>query len=142
MLDLRAEIRQSPVDCPDLEMFVGVAKKPQAPAHRREHRRAAGVAAAVRQLLVQPLIKRRHLKNKADARSQTDRRGHLTGDRPMFLNDPQRWRDRADEMRSLASEINDQESRRIMLRLANDYELLARRRERLAQDLQASKLTA
>jgi hypothetical protein len=60
----------------------------------------------------------------------------------MFPNDPQRWRDRADEMRSLASEINDQESGRIMLRLANDYELLARRRERLAQDLQASKLTA
>ena len=60
----------------------------------------------------------------------------------MFLNDPQRWRDRADEMRALASDANDQESRRIMLRLANDYELLARRREHLAQDSQANKLTA
>jgi hypothetical protein len=60
----------------------------------------------------------------------------------MFLKDPQRWRDRADEMRSLASQTNDQESGRIMLRLANDYELLARRAGRLAQDSQANKLTA
>ncbi len=60
----------------------------------------------------------------------------------MFLNDPQRWRDRADEMRSLASETNDQECRTIMLRLANDYELLARQTGRLAQDSRASKLTA
>ena len=60
----------------------------------------------------------------------------------MFLNDPQRWRDRADEMRSLASETNDQESRRIMLRLANDYELLAQRADHLAQDSRANKLTA
>jgi hypothetical protein len=59
----------------------------------------------------------------------------------MFLNDAQRWRDRADEMRSLASEINDQESKRIMLRLANDYELLARRTQRIAQDGQVNKLT-
>jgi hypothetical protein len=60
----------------------------------------------------------------------------------MFLNDPQRWRDRADEMRALASETNDPESRMIMLRLANDYELLARRAGRLAQVSQAKKLTA
>jgi hypothetical protein len=52
---------------------------------------------------------------------------------PMFPNDPQRWRDHPDEMRSLASETNDPESKRIMLRLANDYELLARRARRLAQ---------
>jgi hypothetical protein len=60
----------------------------------------------------------------------------------MFLNDAQRWRDRADEMRALASETNDPESRMIMLRLANDYELLARRAGRLAQVSQAKKLTA
>ena len=60
----------------------------------------------------------------------------------MFMKDQQRWRDRADEMRSLASEANDQESRRIMLRLANDYELLARRAERFALDSQPNKLTA
>jgi hypothetical protein len=51
----------------------------------------------------------------------------------MFLNDPQRWRDLADEMRSLASEINDQESKRIMLRLANDYDSLALQAQRLTQ---------
>ena len=60
----------------------------------------------------------------------------------MFLNDAQRWRDRADEMRALASETNDPESRMIMLRLANDYELLARRAGRLTQVSQANKLTA
>jgi len=60
----------------------------------------------------------------------------------MFLNDPQRWRDRADEMRALASETTDQESSRIMLRLANEYELLARRVGRLAQDAQPNKLIA
>ena len=69
-------------------------------------------------------------------------RSTLTCEKSMFLNDPQRWRDRADEMRALASEANDQESRRIMLRLANDYELLARRARRVAQDSQANKLTA
>ena len=44
-----------------------------------------------------------------------------------FLNDPQHWQDRADQMRSLAGDTNDLESRTIMLRLANDYELLAGR---------------
>ena len=52
-----------------------------------------------------------------------------------FLNDSQRWRDRADEMRSLASETSDPESRMIMLRLANDYEALSRRAERLTSKL-------
>ena len=52
---------------------------------------------------------------------------------PVFLNDPQHWRDRADQMRSLASETGDPESRTIMLRVANDYELLALRAERRAK---------
>jgi hypothetical protein len=60
----------------------------------------------------------------------------------MFPNDPQRWRDRADEIRSLASETNDQESRRIMLRIANDYELLAQRAGRPPQDAKPNNLTA
>jgi hypothetical protein len=58
---------------------------------------------------------------------------------PTFLNDSRRWRDRADEMRTLASEISDPESRMIMLRLANDYESLARRAERLANELPQGK---
>jgi len=53
----------------------------------------------------------------------------------VFLNDPQHWRDRADQMRALASESSDPESRTIMLRVANDYDLLARRAERRAQGL-------
>ena len=52
-----------------------------------------------------------------------------------FLNDLQRWRDRSDEMRSLASETSDPESRMILLRLANDYESLARRAQRLASEV-------
>ena len=54
-------------------------------------------------------------------------------------NDPQHWRDRADEMRSQASETSDPESRTIMLRLANDYELLAKRAERRAKDFAQDK---
>jgi hypothetical protein len=54
---------------------------------------------------------------------------------PILLNDTQRWRDRRDEMRTLASETSDPESRTIMLRLANEYELLARRAELSAKDL-------
>jgi hypothetical protein len=57
----------------------------------------------------------------------------------VFLNDPQRWRDRADQMRALASESSDPESRTIMLRVANDYDLLARRAERRAQGVAQSK---
>ena len=57
----------------------------------------------------------------------------------VFLNDPQHWRDRADQMRALASESSDPESRTIMLRVANDYDLLARRAERRAQGLAQSK---
>ena len=58
---------------------------------------------------------------------------------PTFLNNSRRWRDGADEMRTLASEISDPESRMIMLRLANDYESLARRAERLADELPQGK---
>ena len=57
----------------------------------------------------------------------------------IFLNDPQHWRDRSDQMRSQASETADPESRAIMLRLANDFELLARRVERRAKDLAQEK---
>ena len=56
-----------------------------------------------------------------------------------FLNDPQHWKDRADQMRSLAGDTSDLESRTIMLRLANDYELLAKRAERRAFGLAQSK---
>jgi hypothetical protein len=49
-----------------------------------------------------------------------------------FPNDPQHWRDRADHIRALASETTDPESRAILLRLATNYDALARRAEQLA----------
>jgi len=53
----------------------------------------------------------------------------------VFLNDPQHWRDRADQMRLFLNDSATTESRTIMLRVANDYDLLARRAERRAQGL-------
>jgi hypothetical protein len=44
---------------------------------------------------------------------------------PYFVKDPKHWRERATEMRTLAVQANDAETRAIMLRLANDYDNLA-----------------
>jgi hypothetical protein len=57
----------------------------------------------------------------------------------IFMNDPQHWQDRADRIRSLAGDTSDLESRMIMLRLANDYELLAKRAEWRAFGLAQSR---
>jgi hypothetical protein len=46
-----------------------------------------------------------------------------------FINDPQRWRARAEEARILANQMNDSESEDAMLRIAKDYEHLAKRAE-------------
>jgi hypothetical protein len=53
--------------------------------------------------------------------------------RSRYLKEAQRWRDRADQMRSLASETDDPESRTIMLRLAINYDALSKRAEALAE---------
>ena len=53
--------------------------------------------------------------------------------RSRYLKEAQRWRDRADQMRFLASETDDPESRTIMLRLAINYDSLSRRAEALAE---------
>ena len=46
------------------------------------------------------------------------------------INDPKYWRDRAEETRTRAEQMHDPNSRRRMLRIAEDYEELAKRAER------------
>ena len=45
------------------------------------------------------------------------------------INDPQYWRRRAEEARTLAEELTDPDAKRKMLKIAKDYETLARRPE-------------
>ena len=48
-----------------------------------------------------------------------------------FINDPEHWLQRAEEARTVADQMNDLQSKEAMLRIAEDYERLARRaRER------------
>jgi hypothetical protein len=49
-----------------------------------------------------------------------------------FINEPDHWRARAEEARNLASQMNDSESKDAMLRIAQDYERLAKRAEHRA----------
>jgi hypothetical protein len=46
-----------------------------------------------------------------------------------YINDPEHWRKRADEARTLADQINDPQSKQAMLRIATDYDHLAARAE-------------
>jgi pyruvate-formate lyase len=43
------------------------------------------------------------------------------------VSDPQYWRRRAEEVRTLADELTDPEAKRKMLKIAEDYETQARR---------------
>jgi predicted Rossmann-fold nucleotide-binding protein len=54
-----------------------------------------------------------------------------------LLNDPKHWRGRANEMRCMAQEMADPESKRMMVKIADDYESLAKRAEvRIASNKQ------
>jgi hypothetical protein len=44
-----------------------------------------------------------------------------------YLDDPKRWYDRGAEMRVLSDEMRDAEARRMMLKLAEDYNALGDR---------------
>ena len=48
---------------------------------------------------------------------------------PQLVKDPEHWRTRAQVMRQLASQVEDKNTREIMLRIAHDLDLLAARAE-------------
>ena len=47
-----------------------------------------------------------------------------------LLDDPEHWRGRAEEARSVADQLSDAESKRMMLRIVADYERLAEHTKR------------
>jgi hypothetical protein len=48
---------------------------------------------------------------------------------PIPINDPKHWRDRAEEARAHAEQMTDRDTRQTLLKIAEDYEELARRAE-------------
>jgi hypothetical protein len=56
-----------------------------------------------------------------------------------LVNDPEYWRDRASEKRALAKRLRNEQAKQTVLRIANDYERLAKRAEERLSRLPQSK---
>ena len=52
-----------------------------------------------------------------------------------FINDPEHWLERAEQMRNFADELDDEQAKETMLRIANDYGRLAKRAEQRTKGL-------
>jgi len=50
-----------------------------------------------------------------------------------LLDDPEHWINRAEEARSIAEQLSDPESKRMKLRIADDYDRLADHAKRRAK---------
>ena len=53
------------------------------------------------------------------------REGGISPPDPNRINDPDHWRDRADEARAMAEQMGDLDAKKSMLRVAEEYEQLA-----------------
>ena len=51
-----------------------------------------------------------------------------------YANNPARWRERAEEARTQAEQMNDETARLTMLKIAEGYDLMAQRAERRMED--------
>src|SRR5262249_25855069 len=106
------------------------------PKHWRE---GAEEARTVADELTDPDAKRRMLRvaddyeelaRRAERRLKQQRRQEQRQMAKIPINDPKHWRKGAEEARTVADELTDPDAKRRMLRVADDYEELARRAER------------